>query len=644
VSDYVAGAGALLLVLFVPGALVLVAARIELTWSQAVALVPVGSIGVVFVLAVWESALGLPFGPIGFWFLLVALVAVAALRSRRGVWTPARERNGSSVDADDQPPRPLTKAIALVLLGLAIVAASAIWVHAIDGRSATPPNTDSSRHSFFIARIARAETIEPSEVLTADGLGEHSVAEYYPLGLHASLAVAYRLGVPVATLMNLVVVLFAAVLFPIGMYALTRFLVPSQLLAAGFTAVIAVLVSTFPYRPIAWGGIPLLVGTVMVPIVVVVVAKAIEATRSATWAIAAALTLVALFSVHTSELAVALLLVFFVVICAPRGTDWRARLVDLLKRVVVIGALAMVMILPTLKAALGGVDERSAFDNTPLRSVGGYLGDLLTLRVDVPWRQGWLVVLSVFGIAVLLWLRRPAWVLATLALGVLATLAATSRDPVSDLVTFAWYRQPTRVTYNLALVVPVFVGVALATACGLAWRWSRTRWTYVGVVVVMGALVYAFVAQDAVPRNVELVRSGYVLFQPVARDEIAAFDYLGAHVKAGQTVLNDGDVDGSLWMYAFAGAPPVLALTSSFEKEDVYAPSRRYLRDHIGELATNARVRELVKRYGVRYVYFGSKVFDGRRHHFDLHELEATPGLREVFRRGGAHVFEVEPD
>lgn len=644
-SDYVGGAAVLLLVLFVPGALILIAARLELTWSETIALAPVCSLGAVFVLAVWESALGLPFGPISFALLVAVLAAVAVARSRRIVWTPGRGHamNLGGDDEEEWSRRRLDATVALVLLGLAIVIGASIWIQAMNGRSATAPNADASRHSFFIARIAHADTIEPSEVLTTDGLGEHPAAAYYPLGLHSSLAIAHGLGVPIAPLMNMTVVLFAAVLFPIGMYALTRFLLPGEQLAAGFAALVATLVSTFPYRPIAWGGVPLVVGTVMVAIAVVVVARSMESKRSISYAVVAALALVALFGVHTSELAVALLLVFFVVICAPRPTDWRARVRHLLKRVSVIGAVALAMVLPTLTAVFGGADERSAFDNTPLRPLGGYFVDLVTLHVDVPWRQGWLAILSLCGIGVLLWTRRPAWCLATVTLGVLAILAATSRDPLSALVTLPWYRQPTRVTYNLALTVPVLVGAAIAAACALVWRLLRSRSVYAGVIAVAGVFVFAFVAQPALPRNSGIVRNGYEAFQPVSRDEIAAFDYLGAHVGSREQVLTDGDVDGSLWMYAFSGAAPVFALTSSFEREGVYAPSRRYLRNHITEVATNPRVRELLQRYNVRYVYYGTKVFEGSHHQLDLDELRATPELREVFQRGGAHVFEVEP-
>jgi Family of unknown function (DUF6541) len=637
VPDYLRAAGGLALVLFVPGLLLVVAARVRLTVFEVVGVAAAASFGVVFVTAAWATWLGVPVGPPLFVALVGALAVLAGVRCRRGIVRPVADRGDPDRTGTRNRGTSLLLATALVALG--VVAGAAVWVGAMDGRGTTPPNYDGSNHGFMVARIAATERVDPSSVVVADGRGTQPAADYYPLGLHAPVAIAQRVsGAPIADLLDLAAVLFAAFVFPVGLFALTRMLWPDEPLAAGFAALVGALLTLFPYRPIAWGGIPLLVGMTLVPVTIVLVSRAVGDGWSRATAGLAGLVLAGSFAVHNSQILVIVFLVGLLVAtdAVRRRSSAVAR--DAFVRLAGIGAIGAVLLAPTLGSFFAGASERASFRDTGTTDVGTFLHRLVTLELDVPWRQGWLALLALAGITVMLWRRRPAWVIGAVAMGALTTLAAVSDGWLSDVLTFPWYREAARVAYNLAFFVPVFAGVALAAACALARRGGvGTNWGYALVTVAVAALLYPLAGKAALDHNRTIVESGFTDFEPAGPDQVAAFEFLGAHAAPGSVVLDDRNVDGALWMYAFGGARPLFGLDAA--SHDRVLLDREYLRRHFGAWGSDPKVDRLVRRFGVRYVYYGEGVFAGSRHELSLARLEAMPQLRELFRRGGAHLF-----
>ena len=94
-------------------------------------------------------------------------------------------------------------------------------------------------------------------MLTSDAGGTHAVANYYPLALHASAAVSTRLvGSDVGRVLVAYIVLFSAVVLPVGMFVLARTLAPTRPLIAGFTALVVPLLMLFPYFTAVSGDVP----------------------------------------------------------------------------------------------------------------------------------------------------------------------------------------------------------------------------------------------------------------------------------------------------------------------------------------------------------------------------------------------------
>jgi hypothetical protein len=313
-----AGVG-VLLVGVAPGALVVLAVRVRTSVIEALAIIPACSLGVVFLLAEVTTLVGLPFGPAAFLIVLIIFGILAVIYWR----APSRpefvlEAPAADYDAERLAPTEIDKRrrrftpqaqLAIVLLVLAVIAGGASWVRGVHDGSTIPGNFDASQHGFMTARIARADSIAPDDVLVSDLRTGARAANYYPLAAHASAALVHRIvGVEISLALTLITVFFAAFALPLGLYALVRYLWPRQPLAAGFAALLGVFFVSFPYSPAIWGGLPLIIGMALVPISVEFLTRTLLTPSCLRAAALTALVLAAGFAVHNSQLPLVVLL------------------------------------------------------------------------------------------------------------------------------------------------------------------------------------------------------------------------------------------------------------------------------------------------------------------------------------------------
>ena len=158
---------------------------------------------------------------------------------------------------------------------------------------------------------------------------------------------------------------------------------------------------------------------------------------------------------------------------------------------------------------------------------------------------------------------------------------------------FPWYRIASRINWNQALFVPFFAAVTLAFAVMGINRLVHARWVIIAASVVAVIVFGAFSGLHAYRANKLLLRDSLsVNATPssqarVDRNAEAAFRWLHDHGRRDETVVNEPNVDGSLWMYAQEGVKPLLgwAPTSLSSFRERYATrdwkGRVYLVSHI---------------------------------------------------------------
>lgn len=680
-SSLLEAAPGIALVLGIPGILVLLIVRVRLSWVQALAAVPVCSIGVVWLLAEITLITGLPFSPATFAVLLLALVVAAGISVARAgprsveptidspglddSWTStavvvADSSASSSSDehdltiADRAPPAKSSDRVrmgaAFTLLVIALVLGGSIWIRGgASGRSEVPPFPDAANHGFMVARIIATESVEPKDVLVSDLRFGTKASDYYPLAMHAPLALAADItGASVASELLGITVLFGALVLPLGMFALTRRLVPDLPVAAGFAALFSQLIVAFPYKPFTWGGLTTIVAVAALPIVLVIVLRTITSGWSRR---ALALSTLLMMTVFGLYISVFVFLGFLLGLLLVERA-WLAKSVRVLippvRRLAVIAAGTVFLALPVVVGLTSGVSERADATHTPLQQFDQAVGQVLTVGYLAPASR-WLAGLAAIGIGLMLWRRRlAAWAVATGVICTLAVLAATSHGFVSQALTLPWYHQAERISFNLIYFVPVFAAIAIALVCEAIRVVVRRDNGFVvaGAVVVVAAVVWLTFGHFMEQVERQFLQHGYAADALVGDQQIAAFRFLGKHSPKHGLIVVDNQVDEAQWMYAYAGANPLWGIypVGGMEKRlGLNFTERAYISQHLVALGSDPKLDSLLRKYDVRYVYLGEDTLDGWHHQWTLKQLRSVRRLREVVNRPGAHVFEILP-
>ncbi|HYH50839.1 MAG TPA: DUF6541 family protein [Acidimicrobiia bacterium] len=607
---------------FFPGFLVYRAIRPAGSALESAAVAPALSFGFVFVLGEIATLASSPFAPVPF-VVAVALTAVsAAVR-----WWREPEPRGRREPAPRSRP-----AAALVAGGILLAAAG--WVVGIRGFATTPPYIDSANHGLMAAQVAAHESLDPGVVLGSDAGSVAAPGEtaYYPLAIHGQVALAHRIfGVSIADGLLATTFLFSVFVLPLGLFVAVRGLVPDQPVLAGVTALLGATTGFFPVLPMSFGGLPLVIGTSMVPAVAVVAGRYLNGRGSLRDAAVGGLGAIGVLATHTSE--APLLGLFLAPVLAEAVLRRRLRPSDALRRAAIFGAWCAILAAPTLPRVAGGAAERSAIDEGHAASLGKAFGAFRAVvgtgAADV------LGLLALVGVGLCLVRRRHLPLVATTGavLG-LYVVATAVRGPLRA-VTVPWYQHPGRIALNLVLLIPFFAALALVEFGPVLWARRRERaGGFVPVVGLAAALAVAGFSASA-----DDLRSLFRERSIVDTDARAAFAYLKTAVNPGERVLNDAITDGGVWMYPFAGVVPLLGLqpaklTDSWNE-------RVWLVENLPSLGRDPRVEQALRKYNVRFVYFDDRTFTDNPHHVDGAALGATPGLCPRFSQGTVRVYEV---
>ena len=255
-----------------------------------------------------------------------------------------------------------------------------------------------------------------------------------------------------------------------------------------------------------------------------------------------------------------------------------------------------------------------------------------------PTRQGFLALLALAGAALWLSWRRPAWVAGWVGVVLLALLANASPNRFADPFTFPWYHLDTRIVPNVAFFVPFFAGVTLACAAALVTRLSKRSWAMLpGTVATIAVLTFfvglhAFRADSAYVHTNFDPNSGSLTREAVVTPaSLAAFQWLHVHVAPGDTVTNEPNAGGSLWMYAEEHVAPLLGPYDTVTSADL--ADRLYLTDHLQSLGHDARADDVARRNHTRWVFFDTHGFPLASHVMSLLDLQHNAHLTRRFTR-----------
>ncbi len=558
------------------------------------------------------------------------------------------QRAESSSDAETNRAGRVSGKVGVLGILLAIVAAgvvgSALWIHALPNLSQAPPNFDGAQHGFLTARIVATGSARSSTIALTGPAGLSASAGYYPLGLHTTAAMVVILGgIGVAMTLNIAVILFTAWILPVGAVAFLRELVPNRVIVAAAGAISVVAVQPFPYKPIGWGGIPLIAGMSMAlgvaALLITVVRR--RSRRFAAFAYAGGAS-AGLFYTHNTEFVLAGVLGVAVVLFDEVGSVavLKERFRDALQGLWRVAAVMVVLVLPVLPELVRGGAERVSFDDTPLAEPLFALGQLIFLDVGGV-RQGLLVIYAIVGMAILLRANRPVLPGMALVLGLVAFWTATTDNPVSAALSFPWWRQFERVVYVEALLAGLASAVAIGTLIEFLWGARRLVTRGIGVLAVVGVTVVSLWLPGIHAGHTIVFRS-YRFYSPLSASSLKGFEVAAEHAGDGGTVVTEWNRDASLWVYAYTGAYSLFGIGVPDNSVDKTREDRIAILDGIVRAGVDPLEDELLRKYRVGSVYFDEHTYYGSDHSLTREDLMNAPGLREVFHEGSVSVFAVD--
>jgi hypothetical protein len=510
-----------------------------------------------------------------------------------------------------------------------------IWARNAKSFGSIIPNHDAMNHSYMIKNIVETGSQQFEQATRLFPIGSGHAGSFYPLGEHSLIASAVRLThSSISGQMNVMAIFLSICVLPYALTVLCEQVFPGKKLTVRIAAPIAslLLISTFPFAPLSWGGMGVIVAMAYVPGAATAFVNAVEEkTKKST--LLSAMLFVGLFVMHNTEAITAFLLALLILLYLSGLTQLKSVFIESLK----IGLFALAVLWPLIPSLIGGAADRGLDYQGQLDPAGTLVDFALRFFVGVP-QYALLLLIAVSLVAIP---RRVSstFGLAYIALGALCVTAG--RWPQNSLVRTVfkpWYGQVLRMNYNIVYIaVPILVALVLATIGNSNFAWMKKSAVAFPVVL----LFVLSMRTSITTANAEL-HQWYRDLVPNTSHSLAAYRYMASHARDIPMAMTESDTtSNSTWMYAIAGVRPINATAMTGPGNDRYSAIKSELLKNVGRLKNHPAVLAWVKAQKVQYFYFDENVnLITPNHDTSLDALRSDSELREVFSSGNAHVFE----
>jgi len=506
---------------------------------------------------------------------------------------------------------------------------------------------DASFHANAIRFIIDTGDAAPNALRAINNYEDASF--FYPNAQHGLTAIVGQLsGASVPSLLNTQLLLLPGIA-GLGLAVLVRMFGGRVALAASVPLVLASF-SAFPYDLLSRGPLlPYGTGVAMVPAFVVLLDQTLMR-RRAPVVVVTAMSAAGLLAVHPGTAVTAA--IFAGALLVHR---WR-RAQPEVKRAEVgtLAGIAGVSVLAGLPFLLGvlAVGEAGAAVNWAARgSLWEAVYRLVLVNHSRNGPQFLLVALIVIGVVRLRGIRRLWWWLAGSGFFAVFFLAVSATEaPITEALSQPWWNDRWRF---LALVIQamavlaahgaVTVGDAVVNL-GKRRRATEASTTGDSSRAVAGAVLAAFGALTAwiyMPVNEATISANYLGGPSVTPAEQSAMRVLADIAGPEGRVMNDPG-DGSAWMYALEGVQPIFGHVVDPVTFQSIGKDQQLLLTAFHCLDSSPRIRELVDKYDIRYVFTGKGYL---RDHFSripgLQNLLMVDSLELLYAQDGTAIFRV---
>lgn len=629
---------ATLAVLWLPGLVVAVASRTP--WRLALAVAPALSVAVIAVSGIVTGGLGVRWGLVGLAMtdlgvaLIAAVVTAMTLRGSRGWVRTVATRTGDG-------------AWYTVCLLAACVALVALTGRMLGAPGAISQTFDANFHLNAVRWIV--ETGEASSLT----MQMTTLPAFYPLAWHQIAALMLDLGVttsvPVAT--NALIMVTAAVVWPVGVLALTRTLTQrrSAILIAAVTSAMS---PAFPYLLVSYGVLyPNLLGIALLPeaiLLLVVVSDRLEHLRPTARVVPVLLVVTAVGGValaHPNAMLTWLVFLAIVVLLALYRA-WRDRL--LARSRVIVSVILLILVGAIWVVGRPPMDWGAW---PPFESAAQALGEAAT-GAPVGLAMRWLpAVLALVGTARALRSARwmPIGLLFLVDAALYAVDASMSHNPVRYWFVGGWYSDSHRLAALLPLAQVPLAGLGasrvvdalvprLRVVSGCIHNLSRSAATCIAIMGSVTLLLIGGLAPGMRHAIDDLGRT-YVMSsssEVVSDDELALMERVPSEIEPGASVVVSPDSGGPL-LYALTGVD-----TTFKHVNYMHTHGAEVILNDLKSVTRDPEVCSVLESLDARYVlYFPGHQIFGRELPDGFIGLPTAKGFTLVDRQGEARLYEV---
>ncbi len=657
-----------LLVLILPGAVV--ARSAQLTWPIAVAVAPALTYGMVALAIIPFGALGIPWNA---WTALATFAVVTvAIMVLSLVLSRFRDRAGESHAVSRWPAVAVAAGVTLgaLLIGYAALRGIPHW-------QSVPSTWDAVWHANevrFILDTGQASSTHMGELRNVE---THALL-YYPSAFHALVAVFCQLtGAAPTTGYTLSSLAGSVWLFPVSAAVLTwRMLrvrtpirrsassasasnsassVSAEWQTAVPSAAAAVLSASFtavPYVEFDTAAMPNLAAYgIAAPTFALITSTLRHRDRIPV----AVLALTGVFSVHITGGIVVLLFLaaWWLLEALPHPVRGRSADVVTLAAVAVTTGL---ILLPQFISVRQQEDIIAGHSFLTYLSKKRGLFDAVFQHSrhlnDFPVQYA-LMGLAVAGGIVLLchkiWWPPAVWLLLVVVNVDAGTPLGGPIGAVAGAFGEFFYKDPRRLAAATTLLLAPMAAVALAWLAATSVAFLRGRFeqrttravaapVWAAVTVVLIAVVSLVSEWHYFPRHRFLFGDKYDKVIIDQRD-LDAMAYLAALPGAKQTLIGNGNTDGTAWMYAVADLHP---LWTHYDYPVQQGPGyyRFTFWAYADDADTNPRAREAVRVLDIRYVLLSAPIVRGFVIPDGLRSLDKSKSWARIYDNGGATIYE----
>ena len=508
-----------------------------------------------------------------------------------------------------------------------------MWYGNAGNAGAIMPNHDAMNHSYMIRNILETGSQQVDQATRLFPLGAGHAGAFYPLGEHSLIAAVVRLtNSSISGQMNVVTIVLSVALFPYAMTLLCERLFQASRLVKLVAPIVTVLfASVFPFSPLSWGGMAVIVAMAYVPSAAVAFLDFVCDPDTGRYAVTLTL-FVGLFVMHNTESITA----YFLALVLVTSLTGLSLAKSLIKRTIQIGIGSFLLLVPMVPGLVGGAKDRS-LDYQGVLDPAGVVADYV-LRFFVGTPQYALLLLVLLSLVLVRRSVTATFGIAWIVLGGACLVAGLwPENTVVRGILKPWYGQVLRLNYNVVyLLVPLVVGLLVKAIGDRESGWPRrvVSTTMLLPVVVLALGKSSHIADD-------MLGHWYRELVPNTSQSLAAYRYMRDHSTGVPMAMTESDTTSdSTWMFAVAGVRPINATAMTGEGVDAFIAQKKAVLDNIGNLDAHPEVLSWLSDQKVEFFYFDESVNPiSPNHETSLELLRSERHLSEVFSEGNAHVF-----